>query len=726
MNNIDKLSLKKIDIYGNVLGKFSTFTITQEYINETSEVLEVIYTFPISSTATVTGFTAKIGDKVIKGKVKEKDEARKDYEKAMVKGDSAYLMTNEESNIFQMNIGKIDVGETVNIQLEYVENFEILDSNIRMIVPTLVAPRYGSAVTEKLQYEKFEVEYRGNLTIQFDEDLKLKDITSPSHSIKQNGNRITSKNLKLDKDFVLDIKLEIQPKSMGYSSKLPNGNEVVYLTFLPNIKLETKTEPKNYLFVMDISGSMQGFKIEQNKEAVIKCLKQLQPGDKFNIITFNTQVEVLSDELLEYNTSNYEKAKHYVKQLEANGGTHLDSAVKKALESFGDSNIVFLFTDGDVGNEDVVAGYVRKNIKKSNLFVFGIDSAVNKNGLELIAEAGNGKVEFIVRDEDIKDIIIRQFARVSSANLFNVKLLTGDNKVINTIMKQKSIFNQEFFDVLVEVPEVTDNFVLQLKTENETYELPLYCRDIMSVKSLDKVYAIEQIKHIEKYINRSYGEKNDGYKEQIVKLAIEYQVSSKYTAFIAVYNRKEKVNDIPVLQETILEVPSGWVMYNCDVMSFAAQGPRGCPGPSGSVGTPGNMNLSFGSMNVSTTGNVRCAKSSNTTNAFFASTYSPTSTIGHQLIATHPMSIGSTGYYVTSEPMVKGKAEKSFIQKVKDRILELVKLCEAKILNGTPYEEDWKSLIELISTFKEQFLSMENQLKKFKNTWQLLNPYMKA
>jgi hypothetical protein len=134
------------------------------------------------------------------------------------------------------------------------------------------------------------------------------------------------------------------------------------------------------------------------------------------------------------------------------------SAMKEAVEKFDNEKIIFLFTDGDVGNEDKIAGYVRQHIGKSSLFVFGIDSSVNKRGLQEIADAGRGKAEFIVRDEQIREIIVRQFARVTSSNLFQTKLVANTNKTINKIEKQRMLFNNEFYDILVEVPALSDDF----------------------------------------------------------------------------------------------------------------------------------------------------------------------------------------------------------------------------------------------------------------------------
>jgi len=561
MSDLEKLSLQNIDVQGNVIGKFSMFSLLQEYTNKTDTVLEVTYSFPISATATVTGFTAQIGEKIIKGKVKEKEEAQKEYEKAMVRGDSAYLMTNEESNIFRMNIGKIAVGETVIVKVDYIDNFEIVDNQIRMIIPTLIPPRYKSDVTDQLSYAKNEVEYRGNVTICLDKDLRIEDVLSKTHSIKLENNTITAKDIKLDKDFVLDIRLAEQSFSKGYTCDLPNGRKVVYLSFFPAIEMEQKQTPKDYIFVIDISGSMAGYKLEQTKEAVIRCLKQLREGDRFNIIIFDTRHELFAETIMDFNQENYKKVKKYVQALRPRGGTELFSAVKTAVEQFGDKKIIFLFTDGEVGNEHEIAGYVRQHIGKSVLFVFGIDTSVNKNGLQAIAEAGRGKAEFIVREEVLKDIIIRQFARVSSSNLFETGLNPKSNKVKDKIEKQQMMFNHEFYDVLIETDTIVDDFELQCKTDTQTYSFVVSKDALAQIElPLDKIYAAEQIRRVEKYIATRPYEENKGYKEQIVDIAVEYQIDSKYTSFIAVNERDDKLTDIPELQETVLESPAGWDM----------------------------------------------------------------------------------------------------------------------------------------------------------------------
>ena len=194
MRNVDlrELALKKVKITGNVIGKFGTFEIEQMYKNNTKEVLEVGYTFPIAETATVVGFEIKVGDKILEGKCKEKGEAKREYQQNIVKGNSAYMMEQETGNIFKISVGKIDKDEEVTVKIQYIDKFEIIDNQIEILIPTLVTPRYKSNVTNKLIYGK--TNYTVDFTINIDKTLNVENINCPSHKI----NIIDEKNIKVE------------------------------------------------------------------------------------------------------------------------------------------------------------------------------------------------------------------------------------------------------------------------------------------------------------------------------------------------------------------------------------------------------------------------------------------------------------------------------------------------------------------------------------------------
>ena len=163
--DLKELALKKVRITGDIIGKFGTFEIEQIYKNTAKNVLEVGYTFPIVDTATVVGFEVRVGEKVLRGKCKEKSVAKKEYQRNIVKGNSAYMMEQETDNIFKISIGKIDVEEEVKITIKYIDKFEIIDNTIEILMPTLVTPKYKSSITSKLKYEKVEYTVDFNINI---------------------------------------------------------------------------------------------------------------------------------------------------------------------------------------------------------------------------------------------------------------------------------------------------------------------------------------------------------------------------------------------------------------------------------------------------------------------------------------------------------------------------------------------------------------------------------
>ena len=235
--DLTELALKKVKITGDVIGKFGTFVIEQVYKNNTKNVLEVGYIFPIVETATVVGFEINVGDRVLKGKCKEKGEAKKEYQKNIVKGNSAYLMEQETDNIFRISVGKIASGEEVTVKIKYIDKFEIIDNTIQILMPTLVTPRYKSKITSKLVYGK--VDYTIDFNINIDKTINRKSISSSSHKInvidEDKTEKIEVLNYDLSKDFKLNIELKNEVSSNAIISQTRNGEDMIYLSFMPEI-----------------------------------------------------------------------------------------------------------------------------------------------------------------------------------------------------------------------------------------------------------------------------------------------------------------------------------------------------------------------------------------------------------------------------------------------------------------------------------------------------------
>ena len=286
--DLKELTLKKIKIAGKVIGKFGTFEIEQVYKNELNEVLEVGYTFQIADSATVVGFEIDVGDKILKGVCKEKETAKREYQNALADGDSAYMMGQKTDNVFKISVGKIDVDEEVRVKICYIDKFEIIDNTIQIFIPTLVTPKYNSNLVSDIKYNK--VSYTIDFNIDISKALNIKEINSPSHDIniidKEDCEGVEVLNHDVSKDFKLNIELKNELTSGAVVSKTRDGKEMVYLSFMPEIMDAYEDSEKEYEFIVDVSGSMRGRKLDETKNAVIEGLKQLDVGDKFNIILF--------------------------------------------------------------------------------------------------------------------------------------------------------------------------------------------------------------------------------------------------------------------------------------------------------------------------------------------------------------------------------------------------------------------------------------------------------
>lgn len=558
MNVVDlrELALKKVKITGNVIGKFGSFEIEQVYKNNTKDVLEVGYTFPIVETATVVGFEINVGDKVLKGKCKEKGEAKKEYQKNIVKGNSAYMMEQETNNIFKISVGKIDRDEEVKVKIQYIDKFEIIDNKIQVLMPTLVTPRYKSNITDKLVYGK--VDYTIDFNINIIKSLNRKSIYCPSHKInvidEDKTERVEVLNYDLSKDFKLQIELKSELSSNAITSKTKDEKDMIYLSFMPEILDSYEDSEKEYLFIIDVSGSMMGEKLDETKRAVIECLKQLDVGDKFNIIPFESQFEAMNIKSIEYNEENMQEAIRYINKLQPLGGTEILNPIKFALYEKEKDKIILLFTDGQVGNEDEIIRFVENNVNRSRIFPFGIDTNVNSSFIKQLAKAGNGKAELIQPNEKIDDKIIRTFARIQTPLLEELTIDYGNNRVIDEIREEKCLFNYEFFNVFAKIEKLQDDIQLKGKILDKEYVWKINKESINNTDvDLEVLFAKQEMDRLEDYIINTYdNEKIENYKKMIIELSEKFNINSKYTSFITVYERKDKLLEVPKYQETKL------------------------------------------------------------------------------------------------------------------------------------------------------------------------------
>ena len=248
-----------------------------------------------------------------------------------------------------------------------------------------------------------------------------------------------------------------------------------------------------------------------------------------------------------------QEAERYINSLHAAGGTEILNPIKFALYE-NTEKVILLFTDGQVGNEKQIIDFVKEHGKNSRIFPFGIDSNVNSYFIKQLAKAGNGKAELIQPNEKIDDKIIRTFARIQTPMVENIQVDYGQNKLVDEIKEENSLFSYEFFNVFAKIEEIKDDIKLKGKILGKEYTWKIAKEEITNTDvDLEVLFAKQEIERLEDYIKNTYDyEKIENYKKMIIDIAVKYNINSEYTSFITVYERENKLLDVPQYQETTL------------------------------------------------------------------------------------------------------------------------------------------------------------------------------
>jgi Ca-activated chloride channel family protein len=438
----EKLPLESTGARVNVTGVIAQVLVTQVYRNRGNEPLEAVYVFPASTRAAVHGLRMIIGERVITAKIEKREKAREQYETAKQEGKRASLLEQERSNVFTMNVANIMPGDVIKAELLYSELIVPEDGTYTFVYPTVVGPRnpsgadpatHGWVANPHLPAGAKEP-YRFDLRVGLQSPIPLKAVSSPSHRVKVTYSSPKTASIELaergggNRDFVLHYKLRgdrIQTGTLVYDQ----GGEKFFLMMVepPQRAAPSEVLPREYIFVLDISGSMAGFPLETGKLLMGDLLKSLRPSEYFNVVAFAGQAGVLSSQSLPATEANKQQALASVQSLTGGGGTELINALhtsyalpRPAGQSM--SRSVVVITDGFVAVEPRTFRFIRKHLGEANLFWFGIGSSVNRGLIEAMARAGTGSPFVVLSPSEApaKAAKLRQY--VESPLLTNVQL----------------------------------------------------------------------------------------------------------------------------------------------------------------------------------------------------------------------------------------------------------------------------------------------------------------
>jgi Ca-activated chloride channel family protein len=557
--------LKEVGISGNMCGEYVEVSIKQVYENKGNSNIDGVYTFPIPDTAVITGFEAALGGRTLKAVVEDWEKAKRIYEESDETKVNALSLEEPYPNVYQFSIGQILPGESVKIKFSYMDMLVYEDDSLMLTIPSVLHPLYKHNIDEvSADVNADRATYKSSLNLLIEPLTKIR-IESPSHDIKIeweediNLAKVTfdEYNTRLDKDLVLVFTEEKPAEAAGMIYKYIEDNEdkgILYLRLLPKLESSEEEKPNNYIFLVDISYSMTGAKLEEAKDALQLCIRNLSEGDSFNIVAFESQLHYFSGfGKVPYNDVNLRKATEWINSLQAKEGAQIFEALKYALSeknAIGCSTIL-LFTDDVIENEEQVLQYVKDNIGDNRIFTFGIDTSANSYVINKLAQLGYGKAEFLYEGESIEDMIIKQFSRIENPQVDVQSIDWGGMKVERTYPRTIDYFyDREPFSIFAKVSgEIEGKITIMGKVGNEDYikTIDLDGLDLKeNAELVQKVWSRKRIDSIEERMKTERGEVYDSMRAKVIELSKEYGIISPETSFIMLEIIEDPVLGMPI------------------------------------------------------------------------------------------------------------------------------------------------------------------------------------
>lgn len=570
-----KSSAAKVSIEGTI----ARVHLTQRYGNTGGTPIEAVYVFPASTRAAVHGMTLSSGGRVIAARIRESVKAKEEYQAAKAEKKTSALLEEHRPNVFQMSVANLLPGDDIDVEIEWTETIPAVDSTYEFVFPTVVGPRYvgnsagnGETWTDNPHLAPGT---KNPVTFKLEADLSttlpLAEVTCPSHPVAIDFKAKDKAGVKIDsnssedaanRDFILRWKLGNNRVDAGLL--LHRGKDTNHFLLQvappPRVTLE-QIPPRDYVTVLDVSGSMQGFPLDTAKDLLRRLVLGLRPEDTFNVIRFSTDSGVLSEQPLAANEENIALANEFIDAQSSGGGTELCAALQEALALPGGENrsrSILLITDGYVST-DKAADLVRKNIGNANLFTFGIGSSVNRELLEAVSRAGGGEPVVVTATKEAGPAAARFRELVSNPVLAKVRIEAEG-------VELASIEPDPHPDVFAARPLIVTGtwkgepagkiIVRGIGGNGTPFEKSIDLAEAAAATGLDHpalpvLWARERVRHLEDL------PKTAEVVRDITSLGLTHSLLTPYTSFLAIDEMPREVNGLAQTVKQPVPLPKG-------------------------------------------------------------------------------------------------------------------------------------------------------------------------
>ena len=570
--------LLSTDVAFRITGMVARAHVIQTFENASADWVEGVYVFPLPENAAVDHLRLRVGERTIEGEIREREAAQRTYVAARASGRRAALLDQERPNIFTTSVANIGPRERVTVELEYQQTLRYENGRYSMRFPMVVGPRYvpgalkvsdASRITPPVLRPDSGRENRLRLHVDLDAGVPLATVSSPYHALRTREVSESRREFDLadgdvpaSRDFELDWAPQAGPSPrVAWFTERKHGRYYGLLMILPPAASPGARLAREVTFVLDTSGSMAGASIRQAKEALELALARLGPGDRFNVIEFNSSAQRLFAAPQDVNPRNVRLAIDWVRGLEARGGTEMASALRLALaggEAEGRIRQVVFLTDGAVGNEEALFGLIRERLGEARLFTVGIGSAPNSHFMSKAAQLGRGTFTYIGRIDEVQQKMSELFAKIESPVMKGIEVRWPAGVHAEAWpARVPDLYAGEPVVVVCELDRLAGDLRISGTRDGRAWEarVPLAAHgDGAGVGSL---WARGKVESLTDSLRE--GAPEDAVRAQVIELAMAHRLVTKYTSFVAVDTSPARASGEALKQTAVpTNLPEGW------------------------------------------------------------------------------------------------------------------------------------------------------------------------
>jgi Ca-activated chloride channel homolog len=564
-----------VEIY--ISAMIARTTVRQRFVNGTDQWQEAIYVFPLPDESAVDQLRMKIGERIIEGELKEKEEAKKVYEQAKKEGKKASLLAQQRPNIFTMAVANIAPGEEIEVEIEFQQVVALSDGVFSLRFPMVVGPRYIPGTPLMQEREQGALQFSGTgwamdtdqvpdasritppvamdgaedlnpvrLMVELAAGFSVARVESLYHGITVDGEQGGVKLIRFDgtvqadRDFVLEWEADKRDRPQAALFSENRGSDAYLLMMLtpPARDLTRNSSPRELVFVLDTSGSMAGPSIVQAREALILAISRLTEHDRFNVIEFNSNARKLFDLAQTGDAEHRKQAIRFVSSLKANGGTEIAKALDLALDGRKDHQrirqVMFL-TDGSVGNEKELLGMIGSRLGDSRLFTVGIGSAPNSYFMSRAAVMGRGSYTYIGKTSEVQQKMMQLFQKLEHPAITDIMVETGTGQPLQYYPNPiPDLYAGEPLVVALKIPKGIGEEVLQIsgRLGENVWQEQVNVQKLAERPGIATLWARKKIRSLMDSL--ALGESEEHVRNKVLSTALSHHLVSRYTSLVAV------------------------------------------------------------------------------------------------------------------------------------------------------------------------------------------------